>query len=90
VGWGFGFGGVREPSASSGPVMIRMGGEGGVPSLPGMSNQRFRMEFYAQAFNVFNHTNLSSFTGVQTSPFYGLPTAALPGRRMEFGTRFNF
>jgi hypothetical protein len=70
--------------------MIRMGGEGGVPSLPGASNQRFRMEFYAQAFNVFNHTNLTNFTGVQTSPFFGLPTAALPGRRMEFGTRFNF
>ncbi|HEY1403404.1 MAG TPA: TonB-dependent receptor [Pyrinomonadaceae bacterium] len=90
LGWSFGFGGVREASASSGPVMIRMGGEGGVPSLPGASNQRFRMEFYAQAFNLFNHTNLSSFTGVQTSPFYGLPTAALPGRRMEFGTKFNF
>lgn len=91
LGWGFGFGGVREASASAGPVMIRMGGsDGGVPSLPGASNQRFRMEFYAQAFNLFNHTNLSNFTGVQTSPFYGLPTAALPGRRMEFGTRFNF
>jgi hypothetical protein len=90
VGWGFGFGGVREASASSGPVMIRMGGDGGVPSLPGGSNQKFRMEFYAQALNLFNHTNLSNFTGVQSSPFYGLPTAALPGRRMEFGTKFNF
>jgi hypothetical protein len=48
------------------------------------------MEFYAQAFNLFNHTNLTNFTGVQTSPFYGLATAALPGRRVEFGTRFNF
>jgi hypothetical protein len=90
AGWSFGFGGVREQSASTGPVMIRVGSEGGVPSLPGASNQRFRMEFYAQAFNLFNHTNLSNFTGVQTSPFYGLPTAALPGRRMEFGTKFNF
>jgi hypothetical protein len=91
IGWGFGFGGVREASASGGPVMIRMGGgEGGVPSLPGANNQKFRMEFYAQAFNLFNHTNLTNFTGVQTSPFFGLPTAAQPGRRMEFGTKFNF
>ena len=90
LGWSFGFGGVREPSGMGGPVVIRMGGEGGMSSMPGMSNQRFRIEFYAQAFNLFNHTNLTNFTGVQTSPFYGLPTAALPGRRVEFGTRFNF
>jgi hypothetical protein len=90
LGWGFGFGGVREPSASAGPVMIRMGSDGGMPSLPGMNTQRFRLEFYAQAFNVFNHTNLSNFTGVQTSPFFGLPTAAQPGRRMEFGTKLSF
>lgn len=90
LGWSIGFGGMREPSGMGGPVVIRMGGEGGMPSLPGGSNQRFRMEFYAQAFNLFNHTNLTNFTGVQTSPFYGLPTAALPGRRIEFGTKFSF
>jgi hypothetical protein len=90
LGWSIGFGSSREPSGMGGPVMIRVGGEGGMPSLPGGSNQRFRMEFYAQAFNLFNHTNLTNFTGVQTSPFYGLPTAALPGRRIEFGTKFSF
>jgi hypothetical protein len=92
LGWSIGFGGLREPSGMGGPVLIRVGGEGGggMPSLPGGSNQRFRMEFYAQAFNLFNHTNLTNFTGVQTSPFYGLATSALPGRRIEFGTKFSF
>src|SRR5215213_3322410 len=47
LGWSIGFGGAREPSGMGGPVMIRVGGEGGMPSLPGGSNQRFRMEFYA-------------------------------------------
>ena len=86
AGWSFGFGGVREASPSAGPVVIRMGGgEWGVPSLPGMSNQRFGMEFYAQAFNLFNHTNLSSFTGVRTFPL--LRFADLRAARPAHGIR---
>ena len=47
-------------------------------------------EFFVQATNVLNHANLIGFTGVQTSPFFGLPIAALPGRRIETGMRFSF
>ena len=33
---------------------------------------------------------LIGFSGVQTSPFFGQPTAAIPGRRIETGMRFSF
>jgi len=92
LGWGVNFGGERPASAMSGPVVVRMGGDGGGggPSFPGASNKRFRLELYAQVFNVLNHANLVGFSGVQTSPFFGQPTASLPGRRVETGMRFSF
>jgi len=43
-----------------------------------------------QAYNVFNHVNRVSFAGVETSPFFGMATAAQPGRRMESGMKFSF
>ncbi len=92
LGWGFGFGGERKDTPMQGqPVIVRVGAEGGgIPSLPGVSKQRSHLDFYAQAFKLFNHANLNSFSGVQTSPFFGQPTAALPGRRIETGMRFSF
>lgn len=89
VSYGFGFGGKRASSAPSGPVMIRVG-EGGGASFPGANDQKFRVDLYAQFFNVLNHVNLTNFSGVQTSPFFGRATAALPGRRVETGLRFSF
>ena len=89
VSYGFGFGGKRAASAPSGPVVIRVG-EGGGASFPGANDQKFRVDLYAQFFNVLNHANLTNFSGVQTSPFFGRATAALPGRRVETGLRFSF
>jgi len=90
LGWGFGFGGDRQPSTQGGPVMIRVGGDAGPPALPGASTKRFRLDLYAQFFNLLNHTNLTNYAGVRTSPFFGQATAALPGRRVETGLRFSF
>ena len=72
--------------------MVRVGGGDGAaaPSLPGMATKKYRLEFYAQAFNLLNHANLGVFSGVQTSPFFGQATSAQPPRRFEVGTRFNF
>ncbi len=47
-------------------------------------------EIYAQVNNVFNTTNFTSYSGVLTSPYFGLPTAARPGRRLELGVRVFF
>jgi hypothetical protein len=89
VSYGFGFGGKRATSAPTGPVMIRVG-EGGGASFPGANDQKFRVDLYAQFFNVLNHVNPTNFSGVQTSPFFGRATSALPGRRVETGLRFSF
>lgn len=47
-------------------------------------------EIYTQITNLFNTTNFSRYSGVLTSPYFGLPTAAQPGRRMELGLRVFF
>jgi hypothetical protein len=47
-------------------------------------------EIYAQINNLFNTTNFTSYSGVLTSPYFGLPTAARSGRRMELGLRLFF
>jgi hypothetical protein len=94
LSWGFGFGKRAEANAQGGtPRLVRIGGgDADVPSMPGMmgADRRYRWEFYTQATNVFNRANRVNFAGVQTSPFFGQATAALPGRRIEVGTRFSF
>ncbi|MEK6408324.1 MAG: TonB-dependent receptor [Acidobacteriota bacterium] len=93
LSWSFGFGKASDAASKGGrPTVVRSRGD--VDALgalsPDSANKRYRMQFYVQAYNLFNHPNLMNFTGVQTSPFFGHATAALPGRRMEAGTRFSF
>lgn len=92
LSWGKDFG--PEQSQGGGPQirMVKVGGDGAAPPSISMSssNRQFHLEFYAQAFNLLNHTNLVGFSGMQTSSFFGQPTSALSPRRMEVGTRFNF
>lgn len=94
LSWGFGFGKRPESGQQTGrPRMVRIGPDSDVlGAMPGAmgGNNRYRMEFYMQANNLFNHANLTGFSGVQTSPFFGQPTSALPGRRIETGMRFSF
>ena len=42
------------------------------------------------AFNVFNRVNYVGFIGNQSSPFFGLPVAARPVRRMQFSLSMSF
>jgi hypothetical protein len=46
--------------------------------------------FGIDAFDVLNHVNYQSYVGVQTSPFFGRPVAAQPGRRLQASFRFRF
>ena len=94
LSWGKDFG--PEQKQGGGPAMqvkmVRLGsGEGAAPPSIGMAgSKRFRLEFYAQVFNLLNHTNLGVFNGVQTSPYFGQATSAQGPRRMEVGLRLNF
>ncbi len=97
LSWGFGFGKPPEAQGGGGPQVrvIRAGGDSGdmlgmMGGLPGAQQKRFRTEFFIQATNLFNTANLVGFSGVQTSPFFGQATTALPGRRIETGMRFSF
>lgn len=94
LSWSFGFGTPRESaSRQQNPKAIEVGSNsdtlGAIPSTDDVKKRR-SMEFYVQAYNLFNHANLTNFTGVQSSPFFGHATAALPGRRIESGIKFNF
>jgi hypothetical protein len=42
------------------------------------------------AFNVLNRTNYAGFVGNLSSPFFGLPVAARPARRLQLSLGFSF
>src|SRR5689334_24553059 len=90
--WGKDFGPEQQQTGGPQVRMVRIGGgDGAAPPSIGMgSTKKYRLEFYAQAFNLLNHANLGAFSGVQTSPFFGQATSAQSPRRMELGLRFNF
>ena len=101
VSYAFGFG-ERSPASgpAGGPTMIvqRIGpGAGGAGDLLGgmmpggaAENKRVRIELYASALNLFNNVNPIGYSGVMTSPFFGLPTAAMPGRKIDIGMKVGF
>jgi hypothetical protein len=66
----------------------RGGGFGGPGA--GEGNERFRLEFYMQGFNILNRTNFVNFSGNLQSPFFGTPTSAAQARRVEVGMQFRF
>jgi hypothetical protein len=73
-------GGRRGPGGGGGPMMMMMDG----------SNQRYRLEFYLQAFNILNRTNLQGYIGNLRSPDFGQAISAGPARRIELGMNFGF
>lgn len=93
LGWKIGFGGPAA-AGPGGPQIriVRGGGDsnplGDVPS--GDNARRYGIELYAQAFNLSNHVNATTFSGVEASPFFGRATAAGAARRVELGARLTF
>jgi hypothetical protein len=68
------------PGGGDGPQMVIMEGV----------NARYRLDFYAQISNLFNHVNYNTFVGNQLSPFFGQATSAGPARRIELGVSVGF
>jgi hypothetical protein len=90
---GFGFGGQRADAPGGGPTIARRaGGDEGGPMMMMVerSNNRFRVDFYIQGYNLLNRTNYVNFSGNLQSPFFTLPTSAGPARRVEVGMQFAF
>ena len=99
LSYAFGFGERRASGPEGGPMVVvqRIGpGAGGAGDLlgglmgGGAENRRIRIEIYFSAQNLVNHVNPTGYSGVMTSPFFGLPTAAMPGRRIDLGMRVGF
>ena len=93
LAWRIGFGGPAAAGPGGPQIRILRGGADSNPlgDMPSRDNtKRYAIEVYAQAFNLLNHTNATTFSGVLTSPFFGQPTAAAAPRRVELGTRFTF
>jgi hypothetical protein len=92
LSWSKNFG--PEQQATGGPqvrmVRINAGEGAAAPSIGVGGAKRYTMEFYAQAFNLLNHTNLGVYNGVLSSPYFGRATSAQAPRRMELGLRFSF
>lgn len=89
LAYGFDFGGKRAEEASAGaPRAIRIGA-GGADGLPTPASQKYRFELFVSATNLLNTANLSGYSGVAASPFFGRATSALPGRRIETGFKFT-
>ena len=53
-------------------------------------NQRYRLEFYVQAFNILNRVNYQGYVGNLRSEDFGQPISAAPARRIELGMNFGF
>jgi hypothetical protein len=92
LSWLFAFGESKGSGQASGPRLVRVSSSdvGALASELAASEKRWRINLYLQASNLLNHVNPINYVGVRTSPFFGQPTAALPGRRLEAGMRFSF
>ncbi len=68
------------------------GGRGGAAAGGGYYGRRtgVRMTITANAENLLNNVNYWSFSGVMTSPFFGLATRARDARQIRLSVRFNF
>jgi carboxypeptidase family protein len=64
-------------------------GAGGRRNAAARESDR-RVELFARGTNVLNFVNPQNFSGVLTSPFFGLPTSAGNARRVVVGTRVWF
>jgi hypothetical protein len=101
LSYAFGFGQRQAGGTGTGgiqtPVMIvqRVGGASGGGDIAGMfgggaEDKRIRFELFVSGSNLLNTVNHVGYSGVQTSPFFGQPTAAMPGRKIDVGMRVGF
>ena len=88
-------GSAPPPGGAANAMQPGAGGQGGGGGGPRMvimegSNARYRADLYINVQNLFNRTNLNSFSGNQLSPFFGTATSAGAARRIELGATISF
>ena len=82
--------GQRAVPAPGGGVGVTV--TNGVASITTASatTARYRLSFNVRLSNLTNRTNLTGFSGVTTSPFFRVATAAAEPRRINFGLSLSF
>jgi hypothetical protein len=88
-GAGGGGGGGRGggPGVMMGGPGVIMGGPGG---MGGAESSRYNVTIAAQISNLLNRVNYDRYSGVLTSPFFGLANSSRPARQLELSLRFSF
>ena len=87
------FGGQRGEGGQRGGNRGGFGGGNRGQNNGGFNNQQNNgptMTFQMQVQNLLNNTQLNSFSGTMTSPFFGKASSARNPRQVEVGLRFNF
>ena len=91
--WGRGFG-QRIAANAAGGGRDQPRGAGGQDRGRGAGRNTptdvVRLEIFARATNLLNAVNPQRFSGVLSSPFFGLPTSAGNARRVNLGMRVLF
>jgi hypothetical protein len=91
--WTIGFGGSPRQGPNGPQINIIRGGDADpLRSMPSgdATLARYRVEIYAQGYNLTNHVNALNVSGVESSPFFGRATSAGAPRRIEVGARLMF
>jgi hypothetical protein len=86
---GFGRGTVALPPG----IRIEMPGGGAPASVTSVSmpeQKRYRMVISANVQNLTNHYNYVGYSGIMTSPFFGVPTSVAGTRKVDLGVSFQF
>jgi hypothetical protein len=73
-----------------GVSMTMMAGMVTTTTTGASSASRYRLTFSASISNLTNHHNLTGYSGVMTSPFFGRPQSASGVRRVSLSTSFSF
>jgi hypothetical protein len=77
---------------SATPQLI-VGGPGGpavIPQAPGNTAPGPKLAFNVNAQNLLNHTRVTGYSGVLTSPLFGKPLGAATGRTVMLGLSLSF
>ena len=84
------FGPAGGGGSGGGQTVVLGGGGGGGGPIGGAGSKRYRVDIFMSVTNLTNHYNYVGYSGVMTSPYFGVATNVLNPRKIEIGTRFGF
>jgi hypothetical protein len=91
VNYSFTFGRANPATPPQTAIGITsIGGVNTVQTISVPQTGRYRVSFYVQAQNLTNRSNYVGYSGVLTSPFFGLPRDVINPRRVDIGANFGW